>query len=249
MLLLIYSLYPSPTSIFPIEFIVLGIKNAPLSFFTIVKSDNIELNATSTGIGFVGKYDIKFQPGDNDIGVLKSICDPSGAIRDTMADQYPDVSLTEDYSEILNDSTVDGVFIAAPAVKHFELAKLALEADKHVFIEKPLALDLKDGQALVDMAEEKSKVLFVGHILHYHPASIKIKEILSKGTIGRLQYIYSNRLNLDTVMENLYLVLAIKHGNLWFKRNRRFLNGYYRFEVYVFRELVQFGLNRNRRTI
>ncbi len=134
-----------------------------------------------------------------DLGVLHSICDASEQTLKRKKEKYPHVQLCKEISEVLENDKIANVFIAAPAAKHYEIAKKALENGKNVFVEKPLALDLKDGEKLVRLADQKGKVLFVGHILHYHSASIKIKEMISQGTIGRLQYIYSNRLNLGKI--------------------------------------------------
>ncbi len=86
--------------------------------------------------------------------------------------------------------------IAAPAVKHFDFTRLALEAGKDVFVEKPLALTAREGEELVQLAEKNKKILMVGHILQYHPAVNKLKEMVAAGVLGKVQYIYSNRLSI-----------------------------------------------------
>lgn len=134
-----------------------------------------------------------------DIGVLHTICDSSDEILDIKKNKYPEIHATKDVLDIMENENIENVFIATPAVTHYELTKKALEKGKNVFVEKPLALNVKDGEALVKLAEEKRKILFVGHILHYHSAAQKIKTIISQGTIGQLQYIYSNRLNLGKI--------------------------------------------------
>ena len=95
--------------------------------------------------------------------------------------------------------TIQAVVIAAPAALHHALATQALNAGKHCFVEKPLSLTYDEGAALVHLAEAKKKILFVGHILQYHPAVVRLKELINKGTIGRLQYIYSRRLSLGKI--------------------------------------------------
>jgi UDP-2-acetamido-3-amino-2,3-dideoxy-glucuronate N-acetyltransferase len=95
--------------------------------------------------------------------------------------------------------SVDAVAIATPAVTHYEMTKRAIEAGKDVFVEKPLAIDVEQGQVLVNLAEKMKKILMVGHILHYHPAVIKLKQLFSDGALGNVQYLYSNRLNMGKI--------------------------------------------------
>ncbi len=100
------------------------------------------------------------------------------------------------FDEVLNDSAIDAVAIATPASTHYQLAKAALEAGKHVFVEKPLALDTVEAAALCEIADRLDRRLMVGHLLQYHPVFMALAELVRNGTLGRLQYIYSNRLNL-----------------------------------------------------
>ena len=133
------------------------------------------------------------------LGVLKTICGRTRATCDNMAASYPEATVTNDMENIFSDSAIQAVVIAAPAALHFEMTRKALLADKHVFIEKPLALTYGDGRRLVELAREKEKKLFVGHVLNYHPAVIRMKEMINRGDIGRLQYIYSRRLSLGKI--------------------------------------------------
>jgi UDP-2-acetamido-3-amino-2,3-dideoxy-glucuronate N-acetyltransferase len=94
---------------------------------------------------------------------------------------------------------LDGVVIAAPASQHYDLAAKALAAGKHVYVEKPLALDLDDAESLCEQAAATGRVLMVGHLLQYHPAFLKVKQLVDEGTLGRVQYLYSNRLNLGRI--------------------------------------------------
>ena len=104
----------------------------------------------------------------------------------------------------------DGFIVATPAETHFEIGHQLLAAGYPVLIEKPLALNTKDAKKLVAEVEENNVTLMVGHLLLFHPAIQKIKELLSSGRIGSLQYIYSNRLNLGTVRteENVFWSFA-----------------------------------------
>ena len=110
-----------------------------------------------------------------------------------------EVMITPNLSDVLEDPAITGVVIAAPAALHYEIAEKALNAGKHVFVEKPLSLNQTDGEKLVRLAEQKQKTLFVGHILHYHAAVIRLKEMINTGKIGRLQHIYSRRLSFGKI--------------------------------------------------
>jgi len=135
------------------------------------------------------------------LGALKTICDCAKPIREEMSKTYPDMAITTNISDILNDKDITGVVIATPAALHFEIAEKALQAGKHIFVEKPLSLTGDDGEKLVLLAAKKQKTLFVGHILHYHAAVIKLKEILKTGEIGLLRYVYSRRLSLGKIRQ------------------------------------------------
>ena len=100
------------------------------------------------------------------------------------------------FEEVLLDEGVTGVAIAAPAAQHFALAKQALAAGKDVFVEKPLALKVSEAEELCEGADNAGAILMVGHLLRYHPAYLKLKQIADDGALGRIQYVYSNRLNL-----------------------------------------------------
>lgn len=131
------------------------------------------------------------------LGALAAICDPRPDVATVMADQHGVPLCTGD--AVLGDPAISAVVIAAPAEQHFPLARRALEAGKHVFVEKPLALTLAEGEEIVRLAEARERVLMVGHLLQYHPAFERLTEIVRKGRLGRLHYIYSNRLNLGKV--------------------------------------------------
>ncbi len=98
--------------------------------------------------------------------------------------------------KIWEDKDIDAVVIATPASTHYLVAKQALLSGKHVFVEKPIALSIKEGEELVNLAQSQKKVLMVGHILNYHSAVIKLKKLIDQGDLGRIEYIYSNRLNI-----------------------------------------------------
>jgi hypothetical protein len=146
------------------------------------------------GCGYWGKNLVR---NFAELGALAGICDPDRASAERLANASS--SRVVDWTALLDDSAIEGVAIAAPAALHFQLARQALEAGKHVFVEKPLALEVAEAEKLCDIAARAGKRLMVGHLLQYHPAFLKLKELVSQGTLGRLQYIYSNRLNLGKI--------------------------------------------------
>jgi len=124
------------------------------------------------------------------------VCDIDKEILNVLKEKYKGIKMANSFSEALNDRNIKAVAIATPAYKHYEMAKEALLSDKDVFVEKPLSLRVEEGEELVKLAKEKNKILMVGHILQYHPVVNKLKELINFGYLGKLQYIYSNRLNI-----------------------------------------------------
>jgi len=112
------------------------------------------------------------------------------------------VNFTRSFDDVVNDEKIDGVVIASPAVLHYELAKKALLKGKSVFIEKPMTLDSKDGEDLIRIAQKQGVPLMVGHLLKYHPAINKIKDLIDKGDLGEVYYLYSQRVNLGTIRKD-----------------------------------------------
>ncbi len=112
---------------------------------------------------------------------------------------YPNAAVTDDYAQLLADDGLDAVVVATSVPTHYRLGKLAIEAGKHTFVEKPIALKAADAQDLLDTAEEYGVKLMVGHLLEYHPAVAKMKELIDGGELGKIFYAYANRLNLGKV--------------------------------------------------
>ncbi len=131
-------------------------------------------------------------------GALAVVCDATEAGRAKAAELAPDADITADLDAVLG-SDVHGVVFATPAETHYSLAKLAMEAGKDVFVEKPLALELSHASELVQLAQAKGRMLMVGHVLEYHPAIRRICSMVREGELGKVQYIYSNRLNLGKI--------------------------------------------------
>ena len=135
------------------------------------------------------------------MGHLHAVCDPSARILKEVKAAYRGVKTTRDFSDLLDDPKLKAVAVAAPAVEHYDLARKALLAGKDVFVEKPLALRVPQAEELVDLARARKRVLMVGHILEYHPAIRKLKELVEAGELGEIHYVYSNRLNLGKVRQ------------------------------------------------
>jgi UDP-2-acetamido-3-amino-2,3-dideoxy-glucuronate N-acetyltransferase len=148
------------------------------------------------GSGYWGKNLVR---NFNSLNALKLICDKNETILDVFKKQYADVEVCLAFNEILNRSDIDGVAIATPAETHFRLAREALLAGKHVYVEKPLVLDENEGAELINIAQKKQLKLMVGHLLQYHPVFLRLKELAHSGELGRINYIYSNRLNLGKI--------------------------------------------------
>ena len=131
-----------------------------------------------------------------ELGNLKNVVELDPEIIALRKKDYPDVEFIDDIDKVINDNEIKGVAIATPAATHYELSKKFLLAGKDVFVEKPLALRVDEGKKLVEIAEAEKRILMVGHILQYHPAVIKLKELINNGELGKINYIYSNRLNM-----------------------------------------------------
>jgi UDP-2-acetamido-3-amino-2,3-dideoxy-glucuronate N-acetyltransferase len=146
------------------------------------------------GAGYWGKNLVR---NFNRLGALYGICDSDPDNR--IFDEYPDAKKFTSLASVLDDDSVGAVAIATPAETHYMIARESLESGKHVFVEKPLCLSVDDGQELGRIASKKKLTLMVGHLLQYHSAFLKLKDIVSDGKLGRVQYIYSNRLNIGKI--------------------------------------------------
>ena len=145
------------------------------------------------GAGYWGK---NLARNFRDLGSLHTLCDTNPEILQSYREGYERVQLITDYDRVLSNPDIRKIAIAAPAALHFRLAAAAIKAGKDVFVEKPICLDLAEGESLVQLAKNQDRILMVGHLLHYHPCIQKLKELIADGSIGKLHYITSNRLNL-----------------------------------------------------
>jgi predicted dehydrogenase len=135
----------------------------------------------------------------DDLADLTWLCDASPDALERFGARYPYARTTTDLDEVLGDPELEAVVVATPAVTHYELAKRALEAGKHVLVEKPPAMNAAEAEELVSTSEATGCVLMPGHLLLYHPAVQKVKELVSSGELGEVFCVYSNRQNLGKI--------------------------------------------------
>jgi predicted dehydrogenase len=132
------------------------------------------------------------------LGALQMVCDAAEAGRKLAAEMAPHAEIVADVDQVLS-APIEGVVIATPAETHYELSRKALEAGKDVLCEKPLALTYEQGAELMRLAERQGRILMVGHVLEYHPGVVRLLELVRAGELGKVRYIYSNRLSLGKV--------------------------------------------------
>lgn len=158
-------------------------------------------DATPPGVALVGcgYWGKNLARNLNALRALAGICDTDRERRSLLAREYPDTPLFGSHDELLADDRIRAIAIATPAATHARLTRESLLAGKDVFVEKPLALSAREAEQLVEVARARNRILMVGHLLWYHPAILKLRELTNRGELGRIQYIYSNRLNLGKI--------------------------------------------------
>src|SRR5438552_231017 len=138
----------------------------------------------------------------DDLADLAWLCDLDGERRADLAQRYPGARMTASFDEVLEDDSVDAVVVATPVPTHHDLARRALEAGKHVLVEKPPAMRGAEMEELVALAADQDRVLMPGHLLLYHPGVQKLKQLIDAGELGEVLCIYGNRQNLGIVRTN-----------------------------------------------
>ncbi len=131
-------------------------------------------------------------------GVLGMVCDVDPRRLENVRREYPTTRVTDQFETVLNDTEIKAVVIATPSDSHFLLAKQALLAGKHVYVEKPLARTVRHAEELDKLATERNLILMVGHLLLYHPAVNCLKELIESGELGELRFVRSDRMNFNT---------------------------------------------------
>ena len=148
------------------------------------------------GCGSWGKNIVKVL---DRIGALRGVYDPSDAGRKLASTIAPTARIYSRPEELYSDGVVSAVMIATPAETHFDAAMTAIDAGRDVFVEKPMCVNVDQAATLMKHADEQNRILMVGHLLEYHPALVKLRELVLSGELGRIQYLTSNRLNLGTI--------------------------------------------------
>ena len=157
------------------------------------------LRVGQAGLGYWGR---NLARNFDDLTDLRWLCDASEERRAEFAERYPDARVTGDFDEMISSGDLDAVVIATPVPTHYPLARSALAAGLHVFVEKPPAMRAAEMEDLIGLAEAGGLVLMPGHLLLYHPAVQKLKDLVDEGVLGQVFYLYGNRQNLGIVRTN-----------------------------------------------
>lgn len=158
--------------------------------------DFAPIRTAVVGCGYWGKNLVRNFAQES---VLQMCCDGSPSVRARLEREYPGVQVVASYEDVIKDPGIEAVVLATPATYHADMAVAALSHGKHVFVEKPLALNTGDAQRVVQVADRSDRILMVGHLMEYHPAVTYIKEMIETGYLGDIRYIYSQRVNLGKV--------------------------------------------------
>ena len=161
------------------------------------------------GLGGWGKNVVRSFAQAKDCQLTK-ICDANPKSLEQHGKLFPQASPTSDYQALLKDPSLDAIAIATPAPMHYDMAKAALLAGKHVYVEKPMTLESAHAEELVEISESVDRKLMVGHLLEYHPVVEMMKKRIDSGELGQIHYMYCQRLNLGVVRqhENAFWSLA-----------------------------------------
>ena len=160
------------------------------------------LTIAVAGCGHWGPNYIRIFSSFDNVAV-KYACDLSKPKLDRVHRQFPQVTVTQDYNALLRDPDVDAIVIATPSSTHFSVAKGALEAGKHILVEKPITVTSADALALIKLAEEKKRMIFVGHTFLYNPGVRKMKEIIDAGKLGAIYYLTATRTHLGLIRDDV----------------------------------------------
>ena len=156
---------------------------------------------TKVGQAGLGQWGQNLARNFDDLADLDWLCDVDPVRRERLGSRYPRARLTGDFDEMLADPELEAVVIATPVPTHHDLARRALEAGKHVFVEKPPAMHAAEIEELVRLSGERDLVLMPGHLLLYHPGIQKLKALIDAGELGEVLYVYGNRQNFGVIRE------------------------------------------------
>jgi UDP-2-acetamido-3-amino-2,3-dideoxy-glucuronate N-acetyltransferase len=159
-------------------------------------TNNQESNIALIGCGYWGKNLCRnFHALDS----LYTVVDATESGQSTARSIAPGAQITHSLDDVLRNDQIQGVALATPAETHSDLAIQAMQAGKDVFVEKPMALTMEDAELMKNVAEETGRILMVGHLLEFHPSVLKLRDMIASGELGKINYIYSNRLNFGKV--------------------------------------------------
>jgi UDP-2-acetamido-3-amino-2,3-dideoxy-glucuronate N-acetyltransferase len=153
-------------------------------------------NVAVIGNGYWGKHLVRNY---HELNALRLICDTNETVLSSFKESYPGIETCMALNDVLLNKDIAGVVIATPAEMHYSFAREAILAGKHVYVEKPLVLHDVEAEELIALAAEHDRILMVGHLLQYHPVFVELKRMAKNGDLGRINYIYSNRLNLGKI--------------------------------------------------
>lgn len=151
-------------------------------------------NVAVIGCGIWGKNVVR---NFYNLEALHTVCDLDAENRKNLKEQYPDVNIIADFNEVLANPEIDAVAVVTPSHTHYKIVKQAIEAGKHVYVEKPISTVAAEAKALDELATKNNMVLMVGHLLMYHPAVNRLKMLIKEGVLGDIRYVQSDRLNIN----------------------------------------------------
>ena len=160
------------------------------------------INVAQIGVGYWGPNLLRNLNSNPKCNLLK-VVDLLTERQEFVKSKYPNVEVTGDIKDILLDPSIEAVIISTPVKSHFELAKMALENNKHILVEKPLATSVEEVEILEQIANDKSLLVMVGHTFLYNSAVRHIKKLIDSNYLGDLRYIYSQRLNLGRIRNDV----------------------------------------------
>lgn len=164
--------------------------------------ENTIINLAIAGVGYWGPNLVRNFIALKSVN-LKVICDVREERLEAIKKVYPSVNTTTEVQEIISNPEIDGIVLALPAGVHYLYGKEALQSNKHVFVEKPMAMSVSEAEEMIGLSDERGKVLMVGHTFEYNPAVRAIKEYIDSSELGEIYYIFSQRLNLGRVRNDV----------------------------------------------
>ncbi len=165
------------------------------------------INIAVVGAGAWGKNHIRVFSEIPNVR-LKYVCDQDSTKLLALQKTYPQAKMIGDLKPVLQDREVRGVVVASSAFSHYSLSKELMQADKDVLVEKPMALSVKDAEEMIEISEKRKRILMVGHLLIYHPVVDRLKDMVASGELGKIYYVYTQRVNLGVIRQDENALLS-----------------------------------------